>query len=95
MKNCGCGGHAAGAGPFAEGRELVDFVSRAHGGGLRNQPLPGGGLATACQECDAPFTLATFVGACPACGALHAVSPPRATNAANIQCAGVGYTLPD
>lgn len=91
MGNCGCGGHAAGAGPFAEGRELVDFVSRAHGGSLRNKALPLD-LATNCQGCGAPFTLSTFVGSCPACGGIHAVSPPRADDAANIQFAGAGYT---
>jgi len=94
MEHCGCGGHAAGAGPFAQGRELVDFVSRAHGGGLRKQPLPGGGLRTACLGCGTTFTLATFVCSCPACGGVHAVSPPRANDAANIQYAGPGYTIP-
>jgi len=94
MENCGCGGHAAGAGPFAEGRELVDFVSRAHGGGLRAQPLPGGGLATTCQGCGAAFILGTFVGRCPECSGVHAVSPPRANDPANIQYAGAGYTAP-
>jgi len=93
MKNCGCGGHTAGAGPFAEGRELVDFVSRAHGGSLRNQSLPGGGLATTCQGCGTAFILATFVDSCPACSGVHAVSPPRASDPANIQYAGAGYTI--
>lgn len=93
MGNCGCGGHAAGAGPFAEGRELVDFVSRAHGGGLRNKSLPVG-LSVTCQGCGAAFTMATFVDSCPACGGVHAVSPPRANDPANIQYAGAGYILP-
>jgi len=43
MGNCGCG-HSAGAGPFGEGRDLVEFVSQAHGGTLKNQSLPDGGL---------------------------------------------------
>jgi len=96
MHNCGCGhshNHGAG-GPFAEGRELVEFVYQAHGGSLRNQPIPNGGLTTTCQGCGAPFTLATFVGSCPDCGGLHAVSPPRSQDAANIQFAGKGVTLP-
>ena len=50
MGNCGCG-HSAGAGPFAEGRELVEFVSQAHGGALRNQALPSGGLPATCAAC--------------------------------------------
>jgi len=92
MGNCGCG-HAGGAGPYAEGRELVDFVSRAHGGALRERALPGNGLATSCQGCGASFLLATFVASCPVCGGVHAVSPPRCDDAANIQFAGADYRL--
>jgi hypothetical protein len=92
MSNCGCG-HTAGAGPFAQGKELVEFVATAHGGEMRTKPIPGGGLATLCQGCGAPFTLTTFVGACPACGGIHAVSPPRADDPANIQYAGEGFAL--
>jgi hypothetical protein len=72
----------------------VEFVAQAHGGKMRQAPIPGGGLATSCQGCGAPFTLATFVGACPQCGGVHAVAPPRSDDAANIQFAGVGYRLP-
>lgn len=89
MVNCGCG-HPAGAGPFSEGRELVEFVSRAHGGTLKDQALPGGGLQAVCQGCGADFILATFVGSCPNCGGVHAVSPPRCGDPANIQFAGTG-----
>jgi len=91
MGNCGCG-HAVGEGPYAEGRNLVEFVSRAHGGTLKNQSLPEG-LQTTCQGCGAAFTLATFVAGCPECGGVHAVSPPRCDNPENIQFAGVGYRL--
>ena len=90
MGSCGCG-HPAGSGPFAEGRELVEFVSQAHGGALRNQSLPGGGLPTACQGCGAGFILETFVNCCPKCGGIHAVSPPRCGDPANIQYAGADY----
>lgn len=90
MGECGsCGGGAGG--PFSEGKELVDFVSRAHGGGIKDQPLPGGGLATRCRGCGEPFTLKTFVGTCPSCGGVHAVSPPRCDDEKNIQFAGEGY----
>jgi len=95
MSNCACGGgHHGGGGPFALGKDLVDFVARAHGGTKRNAPIPGGGLATNCQGCGAPFTLTTFVGGCPQCGGVHAVAPPRSDDAANIQFAGAGYLLP-
>ncbi len=92
MSNCGCS-HTTGGGPFAQGRELVEFVAAAHGGEMRTKPISGGGLATLCQGCGAPFTLATYVGACPVCGGVHAVSPPRSSDAANIQFAGKGFTL--
>lgn len=92
MGSCGCG-HGAGQGPYAEGRELVEFVARAHGGALRNRPLPGAGLHTSCQACGVSFTLTTFVGSCPGCGGVYAVSPPRCDDPANIQFAGAGYRL--
>jgi len=91
LSSCGCGGHTPGSGPFAEGRELVEFVSRAHGGALRRTPIRSGGLATACQGCTTPFTLETYVGTCPACGGVHAVSPPRADDPANIQYGGTDF----
>jgi hypothetical protein len=89
-----CSNRGDNTGPFAEGRDLVEFVYQAHGGGLRDQLLPGGGLATSCQGCGASFTLMTFVCQCPECGGVHAVSPPRSDDAANIQFAGKGFQLP-
>ncbi len=95
MSNCACGGHHVGGnGPFAEGKALVEFVVQAHGGAKRNAPIPGGGLATHCQGCGAPFILTTFVGVCPECAGVHAVAPPRSDDAANIQFAGADYQLP-
>ncbi len=92
MGSCGsCGG---GAGPFGEGKELVEFVYNAHGGAIKDQEIPGG-LETKCQGCGEPFTLKTFVGKCPKCGGVHAVSPPRCEDPANIQFAGEGYKLPE
>ncbi len=92
MSNCGCG-HTAGAGPFAEGRALVEFVAQAHGGNLRQQTIPNGGLEVFCGGCSALFVLVTFVGNCPICGGVHAVSPPRANDPSNVQFAGDGFTL--
>jgi hypothetical protein len=84
MSECGsCS--PGGAGPFSLGRELVEFVYNAHGGGLK----------ATCQGCGESFVLRTFVGKCPKCGGIHAVSPPRCNDAANIQFAGKGVTLPD
>lgn len=95
MTGCGCGGgHGHGmGGPFALGRELVEFVAQAHGGALRRRPIPDGGLATVCQGCNSPFVLKTFVDSCPACGGVHAISPPRVSDAANIQYAGAGFVM--
>lgn len=89
-----CSSCGTNAGPFSEGRELVEFVYNAHGGGMRDQPLPGGGLDTVCQGCGAPFTLTTFVCVCSLCQGVHAVAPPRADDAANIQYAGDDFRLP-
>lgn len=91
MGTCGCG--HTGGGPFAEGRELVEFVAQAHGGSLRSRHLPGDGLPIICQGCGAPFVLETFVGKCPACNGVHAVSPPRCDDPANVQFAGPDYRL--
>jgi len=94
MGSCGsCS--PGGAGPFSEGRELVDFVANAHGGAIRNEPIPNGGLDTTCRGGGEAFTLKTFVGKCPKCGGAHAVSPPRSDDQANIQFAGADYKLPE
>ena len=95
MAGCNCGGGHGSGGPYAEGRELVEFVAQAHGGSLRTRPIPNGGHETFCQSCSAPFVLETFVGSCPLCGGIHAISPPRADDAANIQYAGDGFRLED
>ena len=90
-----CGSCSTGAGPFSEGKDLVEFVCNAHGGAIKDQPIPDAGLKTKCHGCGEPFTLETFVGKCPKCGGVHAVSPPRCDDPANIQFAGVGYKLPE
>ena len=93
MGCCSSGG--SGAGPFSQGRELVELVFQAPGGGLRKQRIPGGGLDTTCQGCGADFLLTTYLGKCPECGGVHAVSPPRCSDSANIQFAGKGFLLPE
>ena len=45
-------------------------------------------------RCSSPFILKTFVGSCPVCGGVHAVSPPCANDPANVQFAGDGFKLP-
>ena len=94
MGNCACGG-SGGAGPYAEGKELVEFVYHAHGGTLRAQAISGGGLDTSCQGCGNAFTLTTYVGLCPACKGVHAVAPPRVSEPGAIQFAGTDFSLSD
>ena len=90
MGDCGsCG--PSGGGPFSEGRELVEFVSQAHGGGIAGQELPNGGLSIKCQGCGEAFVLKTFVDRCPKCGGVHAVSPPRCDDPGAVQYAGDDY----
>lgn len=94
MGDCGsCG--PEGAGPFSEGRDLVEFVAQAHDGAVRNAPIPTGGLQTKCQGCGAAFTMRTFVDKCPECGGVHAVSPPRCEDPGAVQFAGADYKLPE
>ena len=77
---CDCGSsRTPGSGPFASGRELVEFVLNAHGGTVALSELPGGGLEHDCQG--------------PACGGVHAVSPPRADDPQAIQYAGKDFAL--
>lgn len=89
-----CGSCSSGAGPFSEGKELVEFVLNAHDGAIKDMPVPNGGLETKCRGCGESFTLKTFVDRCPKCGGVHAVSPPRSEDQANIQFAGEGFKLP-
>ncbi|MDH4227014.1 MAG: hydrogenase maturation nickel metallochaperone HypA [Deltaproteobacteria bacterium] len=92
MSDCGSGcGDGKGGGPFSEGRELVEFVMQAHGGGVAIAEIPDGGLKAKCQGCGADFHMKTFVDRCPKCGGVHAVSPPRCHDAANIQFAGKDF----
>lgn len=89
---CDCGsGSSRGGGPYATGRDLVEFVLAAHGGEVAQAPLPNGGLAVTCQECGSGFVLKTFVQGCPSCGGIHAVSPPRANDPSAVQYAGAGF----
>ncbi len=90
-----CGSCSSGAGPFSEGRELVEFVSTAHDGAIKDLPISSGALETKCQGCGESFTLEKYVGKCPKCGGVHAVSPPRSDDPANIQFAGADFRLPE
>ena len=86
-----CGSGSTGGGPHATGRALVQFVLAAHGGAVADAPLPNGGLELKCHGCGAGFVLKSFVQGCPACGGVHAVSPPRANDASAIQFAGADF----
>jgi len=88
---CECGSSNKVGGPYATGRALVEFVLAAHGGEVAASQLPNGGLELTCHGCGTGFMLETFVQDCPACGGVHAVSPPRANDASAIQFAGAGF----
>lgn len=91
---CECGSsRTPGVGPFATGRALVEFVMNAHGGSVAMSALPVG-LEHDCQGCGKQFVLETFVQSCPACGGVHAISPPRAAEATAIQFAGSDFIMP-
>ena len=95
MAGCGCNNAGGGAtGPFAKGRELVEFVYQAHGGTVRDQAIAQGPLDVVCQGCKAHFTLETYVGKCPECGGVHGVAPMHPV-AEKVQFAGVGFSLPE
>ena len=92
---CDCAsGSKPGFGPYATGRDLIEFVLKAHGGAIAVSSVPNDGLAATCQGCGAGFQLETFVHACPDCGGVHAVSPPRASDPTAIQFAGADFSLP-
>ena len=74
---------------------MVEFVLAAHGGEVASAPLQNGGLETRCQGCGKEFVLKSHVQACPACGGVHAISPPRADDPGAIQFAGAQFKLPD
>ncbi len=93
MSDCGCGCGGNVGGPFSKGKELVDFVSQAHGGTVRDQKIMQGPLEAVCQGCGKPFTLETYLGQCAECGGVHAVAPMSPT-AENIQFGGSDYVLP-
>lgn len=71
----------------------MEFVLRAHGGSVAVSAIPDGGLEHECQGCGERFVMRTFVQKCPACGGVHAVSPPRATDPAAIQFAGKDFVI--
>ena len=78
----GCSGR-----DFASGREVVDKL-RMMGFGSGMIPEP---LELDCQRCGALMRMTTFEFACPACGAVHGVTPCHASSPRHVRCAGPGY----
>ena len=79
--------HDGCTGTFSSGRQVVDKV-RAMGFSQGVLPVP---LELACHHCGEKMAMETFETACPACGAVHAVTPCHAHAAEHVQCAGPGY----
>lgn len=94
MSGCGCGCSSGGSGgPYSQGKELVEFVYNAHGGGVRDQLITRGPLNVVCRGCSKPFEMKTYVDSCPDCGGVHAVAPMNPT-IENVQFAGKDFKLP-
>ncbi len=91
MSGCGCG--TEGNGPFAKGRELVEFVYNAHEGTVRDKANARGPIEVVCQGCNTSFTMETYLAICPHCGGVHAVAPMNPVPE-NVQFAGKDYVLP-
>ena len=79
--------HDGCSGSFADGRGVVDKI-RMMGFSSQFMPLP---LTVGCGNCGDEFEMETFEAACPACGAVHGVTPCHAFDPANVMHAGVGY----
>src|SRR3989304_6129367 len=93
MSDCGNGCSDGRGGPFSEGRELVEFVLQANGGGVAKAPIPNGGLNAKGQGCGAEVVLKNFFGVCPKGGGGHAGSPPRGDGPGNIQFGGKNFPI--
>ena len=79
--------HDGCSGTFVSGRAVVDK--------LRMMGFSQGALAEpfhlSCQHCGKPMVMETFEHACPACGAVHGVTPCHSHSAEFVQCAGPEY----
>jgi len=79
--------HEGCSGSFNDGKSVVDKI-RMMGFAEQFMPLP---LMVTCRECSVPFEMETFEAKCPACHAVHGVTPCHAFDPANVSCAGKDY----
>ena len=75
----GCGGD------ITTGREVVGKL-RMMGFSQGRIPEP---FSIACHHCGQPMLMVTYEYACPACGAVHGVTPCHAFSPDHVQCAGL------
>jgi rubrerythrin len=79
--------HDGCAGGFGNGKEIVNKLRMmGFSGGILPEPF-----SLDCHHCGKPMQMATFEFACPACGAVHGVTPCHSFSAEHVQCAGPGY----
>ena len=81
------GVHDGCSGSFENGQQVVDKVRMM---GFSEQPMPMP-LTVTCGNCNEEFEMETFEAKCTHCGAVHAVTPCHAFDAANVSTAGIGY----
>ncbi|MDC7233857.1 MAG: hypothetical protein PQJ58_11560 [Spirochaetales bacterium] len=79
--------HDGCSGSFTDGKQVVDKI-RMMGFADQFMPMP---MTVACRVCDKDFEMETFEAKCPACGAVHGVTPCHAFDPANVMSAGKGY----
>ena len=79
--------HDGCSGSFGNGRQVVDKVRMM---GFADQPMAAP-LFVNCRNCNAEFEMETYETKCPACDAVHAVTPCHAFDPDSVVSAGVGY----
>lgn len=79
--------HDGCSGSFVDGKQVVDKV-RMMGFSQQYMPMP---MTVKCGVCDTDFEMETFEAQCPACAAVHGVTPCHAFDPANVMVAGKGY----
>lgn len=74
-------------GQFENGAMVVNKVRQM---GYNTLPLPAP-LEIQCTSCENDFTMKTMEDRCDSCGMVYGVTPCHASDAANVQPAGIDY----
>ena len=79
--------HDGCSGKFENGGVIVDKL-RQMGFSAMAMPAP---VDLTCDSCQTAFTMHTLESSCDNCGMVYGVTPCHASDAANIQPAGIKY----